>query len=391
MNVNKSNFNKTSLGDVAKVVTGKTPPKSNPIYFGGVVPFVTPAELDLNDPVIESKTYLSEQGAQKVNTIPKDSVMVSCIGSLGKVGISGTDLCTNQQINSLVFDPSKVWPRYGYHYCKLLKPYLEAIAPSTTLPIVNKSRFSEITIPLPPLPEQKRIAVILDKADQIRRKRRQAIKEAQELIPAIFYDMFGDPIINNKGWDSDSIGNNIEFLTSGSRGWARYYSEKGDKFLRIQNVKYNQLILDDIAFVDPPDTTEAKRTKVKQGDMLISITADLGRTAVIPSDIGNAYINQHLALIRLKGELDSYYVSQYLSSEGGRIQFDRLNRTGVKAGLNFDDIRSLIFFKPPLKLQNEFTHKANEVLLHLGLSLQCEKETEDLFNSLVLRAFTREL
>ena len=124
MNLTQKKYKQTSFSEVATIITGKTPSKTNPSFFGGKIPFVTPAELDLEDPVITAKTYLTEQGADQVSIIAKDTVMVSCIGSLGKVGIAGLDLCTNQQINSLVFDQSMVFPRYGYHYCKLLKPYL---------------------------------------------------------------------------------------------------------------------------------------------------------------------------------------------------------------------------------------------------------------------------
>ena len=152
------------------------------------------------------------------------------------------------------------------------------------------------------------------------------------------------------GWPLARLGTLITFLTSGSRGWAAHYAAKGDLFLRIQNVGRNKLLLDDTAFVRAPDTAEARRTQVQAGDVLLSITADLGRTAVIPEGIGRAFINQHLAILRLN-DVDPYFVSAFLASHAGQVQIGGLNRQGVKAGLNFDDIRSIYIPLPPLAEQ----------------------------------------
>jgi len=147
-----------------------------------------------------------------------------------------------------------------------------------------------------------------------------------------------------------TIGEVASFITSGSRGWAKYYSPTGRVFLRIQNVRNGKLELDDVVYVDPPDSQEAKRTAVQAGDVLLSITADLGRTAVVPEGLGLAHINQHLAILRLQG-VNPQFVAKYLASPGGQRQFERLNREGVKAGLNFNDIRSLQIPLPPLAEQ----------------------------------------
>ena len=84
---------------------------------------------------------------------------------------------------------------------------------------------------------------------------------------------------------------------------------------------------------------ETKRTLVQAGDVLVSITADLGRTAVVSNDIGMAHINQHVIILRLTG-VNPAFISHYLASVGGKVQFEKLNRSVVKAGLNFNDIRS---------------------------------------------------
>src|SRR5690606_25626505 len=177
---------------------------------------------------------------------------------------------------------------------------LEKIADMGRNAVINNVSIADIKgmkIPLPPLPEQKRIAAILDKADEIRKKRAEAIKLTEELLKSAFLEMFGDPVTNPKGWEVRKLGELTRFITSGSRGWAKYYAEGGAKFLRIPNVGRNELLTNDLAFVQAPEGAEAERTRVAPGDIVLSITADLARTAVIPDDFGDGHINQHLCLI----------------------------------------------------------------------------------------------
>ena len=106
-------WDKPRFCDVAKVITGSTPPTSDLTNYGGDLPFITPAELDANEPITRASTTLSTTGASKARVLPKDAVLICCIGSLGKVGITGSKAAFNQQINALVFDKTRVDPRYG--------------------------------------------------------------------------------------------------------------------------------------------------------------------------------------------------------------------------------------------------------------------------------------
>ena len=317
-------------------------------------------------------------------------MLVCCIGSLGKTGTAGVPLISNQQINAIIFDPIQVDARYGYHAARSLTPLLEHFAPSTTVKIVKKSAFAEFQIPLPPLAEQKRIAAILDAADALRAKRREALAQLDSLLQSTFLDMFGDPVTNPKGWEVVSVGDEISFLTSGSRGWARYYAKEGDTFIRIQNLKGGQLDLDDSAFVNAPESAEAKRTTVEPGDVLLSITADLGRTAVVPGGIAKAHINQHLAILRFTS-LNPVFVSYQLASKGGQAQFNRLNREGVKAGLNFNDVKSIRLTNPPLNLQHRFATIVESVEHQKASQRTHLDELDTLFASLQSCAFRGDL
>jgi type I restriction enzyme S subunit len=378
------------LSRLGAVTTGSTPSTSQQIFYGGNIPFVTPAELDQDGPITTAARTLSEDGGAQARLLPEGAVMVCCIGSLGKVGIAGTKVATNQQINSVVFDPKRVWPRFGFYACRLLKPKLETMAPATTVAIVSKSKFEELEIPLPPVSEQRRIAAILDKAAELRAKRRAALAQLDTASQALFQDLFGDHTTILTKWPVKKLGEILDFLTSGSRGWAAHYADSGALFLRIQNVRHDRLLLEDIAYVNAPDTAEAKRTRVVPGDVLLSITADLGRTAVIPEGIGTAFINQHLSILRTKA-LAPQFLSAYLASPVGQRQVSGRNRQAVKAGLNFDDIRSFIVPVPPIHLQKEFVRRVAAIEKLKTAHRASLLEMDALFASVQHRAFRGEL
>jgi len=279
-----------------------------------------------------------------------------------------------------------------------LMRWLQANPPSRLIkddayPSIRLSDIEEIEIPLPPLNEQRRIATILDKADAIRRKRQESIRLTEEFLRSTFLEMFGDPVTNPKGWEIKSLENEIAFMTSGSRGWANYYSNEGKKFIRIQNVKNGQLHFNDVQFVNPPNNKEAARTKVQENDLLISITADLGRTAVVDGTTANegAHINQHLALVRLAKSLNPHFVAAYLESQGGKRQFMSLDQSAVKSGLNFDSIKSLQVVSPPLKMQEQYAAFVLSIQKTKAQLRIMESTTDTLFNSLTQRAFRGEL
>ena len=222
---------------------------------------------------------------------------------------------------------------------------------------LTQADMRKMEIQLPLLDEQRHIAATLDKVTDLISKRRQQLEKLDELVKARFVEMFGDPVKNPMKWSVHCFSEYIEFLTSGSRGWAKYFTEQGEYFITIKNVKNCRITVDNVQHISPPDNAEAKRTKVQEGDLLISITADLGRTGVISKEIADhgAYINQHLTCIRVKKDcLNPVYAAYYLESEAGKSQFQSKNQSAVKAGLNFNAINSLQLMVPPLTLQNTF-------------------------------------
>ncbi|MGL4611883.1 MAG: restriction endonuclease subunit S, partial [Trueperaceae bacterium] len=153
-----------TIGEVGEIVTGTTPNTKHREFYGGDIAFFKPTDLNLGFHVDKADTYLTTEGAEEARVLPPKSVLVTCIGAtIGKTGFSRVPSATNQQINAVV--PNLVVPEYLY-FTVISPDFNSQIidnASSTTLPILNKSRFSQLEIPLPPLEEQKRIAGKLEK------------------------------------------------------------------------------------------------------------------------------------------------------------------------------------------------------------------------------------
>lgn len=219
--------------------------------------------------------------------------------------------------------------------------YLQLQSKGTNTRYLTMGILKSLDFIVPPIVKQQEFAQFVNATDKSR-----------------FLERFGDPIINPFGYPIHKLGDYIENLTSGARGWARYYADDGNAwFITIKNVKNCKITVDNMQTINAPDNAEAKRTRVKEGDLLISITADLGRTGVVTKEIANkgSYINQHLSCIRLnRYALEPLYVAYFMESEAGKRQFKKENQSAVKAGINFKSIQSLKLMVPPLVRQEEF-------------------------------------
>lgn len=347
------------IGEIAEVFTGNTPSKENCEFYGGSIPFVTPAELGNFDPVKDAPTKLTEAGAAQARIIPENAVMVCCIGSLGKVGISGCTLATNQQINSIIFNKDIVHYKYGYHYCKTLKKHLKQIAPSTTIPIINKTKFSNIEIPTPPLDEQKRAAEILDKADRIRIKRLEILKLTEDLLHAIFLEIFRDLELNPHDWPTFQLGELItEGPTNGLYVPATQYGH-GTPILRIDGF-YEGKILPDYPFKRVNiDQAQIDRFRIRDNSIIINrvnskeyvgkaaLVEQLAETTVFESNMMNFTIDTERAeLAFVVHQLGQPYVRRQIAT----ARKDAVNQSSI----NQQDVKGLQLRLPPLPLQRRF-------------------------------------
>jgi len=351
---------KVKLSQAFDLQMGKTPARNNAAYWDGNIKWVSIADIGNSGKYIsDTKECITDVGVREsgIKKVPKGTVIMSFKLSIGKTAITAEDMYTNEAIMAFIDKGTyDVDPNYLYQLC-CGKSWTAGTNKAVMGLTLNKATLSEIEIELPSLAEQQEIAALLDKLDNIISARHRELDLLDELVKSRFIELFGDPVINSKEWPVCELSEYILFLTSGSRGWAQYFTESGEYFITIKNVKNCRIALDDVQYVVPPDNAEAKRTRVQEGDLLISITADLGRTGVVTKDIADygGYINQHLTCIRLnQAAVRPLYVAYYMESEAGKSQFQSKNQSAVKAGLNFNSINSLKLMVPPVDLQDAF-------------------------------------
>ena len=193
------------LGKICILHSGGTPRRSNNKYYGGNIPWAKIADLDTeNGIVVDTEEYITVEGLQAINNriFPKGSILLAMYGSIGKLAIAGRDISCNQAILGIqIKDKEHLDINYLRLWLTSIRATLEFQGRGVTQQNISKSIVEKLEIPLPPLEEQRRIAAILDKADGVRRKRKEAIRLTEELLKSTFLEMFGDPVTNPKGWE----------------------------------------------------------------------------------------------------------------------------------------------------------------------------------------------
>ena len=328
--------------------------------------------------------------------LEEGDLLMSLTGNVGRVAILEKELlpaALNQRVACLRLKSNKITKSYLFHFLNSNFFEQQCIMASNGVAQKNMSTewLKDYEIPLYTPNQQEEIVTVLNAAQSILSSRRQQLQKLDELIKARFVELFGDPRINPNKYPVCQLSDYIVFLTSGSRGWAQYCADDGTEwFITIKNVKDCHIETDNMQPINAPNNAEAKRTRVQEGDLLISITADLGRTGVVTKEIAEhgAYINQHLTCIRLKQDvLNPLYVAYFMESPAGKEQFESKNQSAVKAGLNFNSINSLRLMIPPLDDQNAFIDFIKQTDKSKAVIQKALDEAQLLFDSLMQKYF----
>ena len=296
-----------------------------------------------------------------------------------------------------------ILPAYADH---LLRTQMYAAEYQRRSTGVNSSRlrlypeqFLRIPVMVPPLAEQAAIVRFLDWANgrlerAIRAKRKviALLTEQKQVViqravtrgndETVLLKSSGIPWLGNvpQHWDTGRLKSICQFVTSGSRGWARYYAETGSVFLRIGNISTTSvdLRLKRITYVQPPKDAEGERTRALPDDLLLSITAQIGAVGVVPQGLGEAFVNQHTALIRLRQErCIPRWVGYSLLSSFGKDQCRLLTNGGTKVGLTLGDVRGLTVLLPPIDEQSRIVERLEDQTQGLNVAIaRLEHEIE---------------
>jgi type I restriction enzyme S subunit len=393
MKVLPKNWTLIPLGDCCQIISGSTPKRNKPEYWGGDIPWVTPKDLSkLKTPVLEdAPEKITEAGYKSCSTtlLPQGSILFSSRAPIGHVAIAGRPMCTNQGFKSLV--PNEfVHSPYLYWCMRQYASDVEALGSGTTFKEVSKGIVERFKIPLPPLEEQRRIAAILDKADGVRRKRREAIRLTEELLKSTFLELFGDPVTNPKGWEMAKLSDFGKILTGNTP--PRSVSENyGDE---IEWIKSDNITTPEHFLTEAEERLSAKGKKIARtvpnGSVLVTCIAgsrsSIGRAAISDREVA---FNQQINAVVPNSDVDPYFLYGQLFIAQHLVQAKSTD--SMKGLVNKSKFSSIEFIKPPSQKQQEFGKWFLDFHRYYRNLIDGEQESENLFNSLLQRAFRGEL
>ena len=384
------------IGDVFKVTSGGTPSRKKQEYYkNGTIPWVKTGDLKgkyANEP----KEYITELALanSSAKIFPKNTVLLAMYGAtIGACSILKIAAATNQACGAIL--PSEKCDHvYLYYYLKSINKELISKGVGGAQPNISGGIIKSTKIPLPPLDQQKKIAAILDAADTYRQKTKALITKYDELTQSLFLDMFGDPVRNPKRWGIlrfDELVADDCPLTYG-------IVQPGDEFengipcVRPVDLKMQYVNLSDLKRIDPEISSKFKRTILKGGEILLSVRGSVGVISIADESLKDSNVTRGIVPIwfdkYLANKLFFYYLYRTKSIQR---RLSELARGATLIQINLKDLRELKLIKPPLEIQNQFAERVQAIEVQKAQAQASLAQAEDLFNSLLQRAFKGEL
>lgn len=387
---------KKRIGDIISISSGGTPKRDNPLFYqNGTIPWVKTG--DLKGKYSNYPTEFITEDALKNSSakiFPKGTVLLAMYGAtIGECSILNFEAATNQACAALL--PNEIIDEnYLYYFLSSYKPELIKLGVGGAQPNISAGIIKDIQIPLPPLPEQKRIADLLDTADCLCQKDKALLEKYDQLAQSLFLEMFGDPVKNEKGWEVK----NVEDLASkekhsikagpfGSSLKKEFYVHSGYKIYGQE-----QVIKDDLNFgnyyIDEKKYKELENCKIQRGDILISLVGTYGKISVVPEKFEPGIINPRLMKITPDQSLvRPDFLKTLLQSKTSENQMKSQSRGGTMDIVNVGIMRKIKLPIPPISLQNQFAEQVQLIEKQKELAKENLEKSEKLFNGLMLNCF----
>ena len=346
---------KVKLGDLGKIITGNTPSKKLlEFYNSNDIPFIKPDDFKTIDETSSSKgnkNYISEKARNNARIVPKNSVLVTCIGIIGKVMISESELSFNQQINAIV--PNElILSKYLAYLLLYNKSKLDFISNAPVVPIINKTQFSEFEVTFhEDIDVQEKIIQNLENLDNQILKRRHQSKLLLNLVKSRFNEIFGDPVLNEMRWEIETL-NKIGTI---GRGVSKHRPRNASELF---GGIYPFIQTGDVAnsgnyIVDYHSTYSEfglKQSKLwDKGTLCITIAANIAKTSILAFD--SCFPDSIVGFI--PGERTNNIFIHYWFSYFQKILESQAPESAQK-NINLKILSELKVILPPLSLQNEF-------------------------------------
>jgi type I restriction enzyme S subunit len=320
--------------------------------------------------------------------IPAGSILFAKIGeamSHNHRVVTTVPMLIDNNAMAAVPDVSRVSSRYLYHVLRTIDFY--RLSAGKTVPSIRKSVLQQVPIPLPPLAEQKRIAAVLDKADDLRGKRRQALATLDTLLQSVFLDMFGDPVTNPKGWPVVTLGEISTKITDGVH-LKPNYMPSGVPFISVKDVSSGRLIFEKCKYVSQEDHEKMfSRCNPERGDILYTKVGTYGIPVIVDSDREfSLYVS--VALVKPeRSRVDSMFLREAMAGYGIRRQAVKAIKGIGVPDLHLVEIRKFRLPLPPLTKQQEFCRRCDSAIRMRDRLIANQEQLDTLFAALQSAAF----
>lgn len=368
------------LGDVAsKITKGTTPTSVGFNFIDEGINFIKAESISENGEFIENKfDHISDKCNEKLarSQLQENDILFSIAGVIGRTAIVKKEILpanTNQAL-AIIRVPSGIFD-YSFLMHALKSPLLigqyEKQKQGVAQINLSLQNVCDFRIPKLSLEEQHHIAAVLDKVTDLIAQRRAQLDKLDLLVKSRFVEMFGEPIANPMKWPIFPLKELSSLITNGNtpKGGSKNYVEHGIIFLRSQNVWRNQIILDDVAYINEETHMGMRKSSLHNRDILITKTgrintenSSLGRAALFLGKDDSANINGHVYLVRLKDMAIPEYVVTILTGEAYRKYIRKVCVGGIdKRQINIEQVENFPIILPPIRMQKEFATFRNQV------------------------------
>ena len=361
---------------ISKIEGGGTPSRTNPVFWNGQVPWATVKDLKgIRLSVTEES--ITEQGlsTSASRLVPANTPIIATRMAVGKVVVFDKAVAINQDLKAIYPSP-RLDAEFLLYWYSAHSDQIAKLATGSTVKGIRLEILRALPLTLPPLPEQQKIATILSSVDDVIEKTRAQIDKLKDLKTGMMQELltqgighteFKDSPVGRipKDWYVAKIDDLVSKVGSGitPKGGSDTYLESGIPLIRSQNVHSEGLRLEDVSFISLEQHNKMRNSQLKGNDVLLNITgASIGRCYYLPSDFGEANVNQHVCIIRPKKDLCNHiYLALFLNAQEGQRQIMSLQAGGNREGLNFQQVRSIALALPPVAEQIEIAKTVSSI------------------------------
>lgn len=353
------------LGEVCEVVTGTTPKTNIPEYWGKGHYWVTPAEL--NDTTVyidKTERQITDEALSKtkLRLLPVGTVLLSSRAPIGKVAIANAEMYCNQGFKNCICSET-IYNKYLFYFLRLKKDYLNSLGRGATFKEISKSIVESIKIPLPPKSTQLAIVSELDKINELIRLKKEQLKDFDNLAQSLFYEMFGDPVENEKGWEVKKLGDICD-VRDGTHDSPKYLQNSEYILITSKNIVNGRIDFENVNYISEEDYIKInKRSKVDNGDIIMPMIGTIGNPIIAHIDETHKFCIKNVALIKFLADstVNNIFILNLMRCSSFNNYLLNQNKGGTQKFVALGAIRKLPIPLPPLSLQHLFAQRIEQI------------------------------